>query len=84
MAHIRQRSNGTWEITIRRKNLPKPIHASADTEAEARVWAERMEAQLDSGFIPKEILMDAYRSQKTVAKWVMPRPSHLFTRLPSE
>jgi len=70
MAHIRQRSNGTWEITIRRKNLPKPIHASADTEAEARVWAERMEAQLDSGFIPKEILMDAYRSQKTVAKWL--------------
>ena len=31
MAHIRQRSNGMWEIAIRRKNLPKPIHASADT-----------------------------------------------------
>lgn len=70
MAHIRQRSTGTWEITIRRKNLPKPIHASADTEVEAKVWAERMEAQLDSGFIPKEILTDIQRSQKTISKWL--------------
>lgn len=70
MAHIRQRSTGTWEIPIRRENLPKPSQASADTEAEARVWTERMEAQLDSGFIPEEILTAIQRSQKNHGQMV--------------
>lgn len=46
MAYIKQRSSGSWEIIIKRKSLPRPICASADTEYEARAWAARMEAPL--------------------------------------
>jgi len=70
MANIKQRSSGSWEIIIKRKSLPKPICASADTELEARAWADRMEAQLESGFIPKEFLTTALKTQKTIATWL--------------
>ena len=70
MAYIKQRSSGSWEIIIKRKSLPRPICASADTEYEARAWAARMEAQIDSGFIPKEFLTADFKNQKTIAKWL--------------
>ena len=70
MAYIKQRSSGSWQIIIKRKSLPRPICASADREYEARAWAARMEAQIDSGFIPKEFLIADFKNQKTIAKWL--------------
>lgn len=70
MANIRQRKSGSWEIIIRRKMLPKPIYASADTEAEARAYAERVEAQLDAGIIPRDFVEQSRQNIWTVNQWL--------------
>lgn len=70
VASIRQRKSGSWEIIIRRKNLPKPIYASADTYEKALSWANMVEAQLDAGIVPKEFAAPAGRSLWTVGKWL--------------
>jgi integrase len=69
MATIRKRPSGTYEIIIRRKLLPKPISVSADTEAQARALAERIEAQLDLGIIPEDFLTLQPRSFWNVSSW---------------
>jgi len=69
MASIRQRKSGSWEIIIRRGHLPKPIYASADTEAEATAYAERIEAQLDAGIIPKDA-SSPRQNVWTVSQWL--------------
>lgn len=70
MANIRQRPSGSWEIIIRRKNLPKPIYATADTEAQARAYAERIELQLDNGIIPRDLSEPTRQNLWTVAQWL--------------
>lgn len=70
VAHIRQRKSGSWEVTIRGHGLPRPIHASAATEAEARAWAREMEARLDAGILPVELVPAVTRSGWTVARWL--------------
>ena len=70
MAHIRQRKSGSWEVTIRGHGLPRPIHASAASEAEARAWAREMEARLDAGILPVELVPSVTRSGWTVARWL--------------
>lgn len=69
MATIRKRPSGTYEIIIRRKLLPRPISVSADTEAQARALAERIEAQLDLGIIPEDFLTLQPRSFWNVSSW---------------
>ena len=69
MAYFRKRPSGSWEIIIRRKSLEKPIFASAETELEARAWAARMEAQLDAGIVPEELVAST-RTNWTIAKWL--------------
>lgn len=69
MATIRQRSSGTFEIIIRRKILPKPISLSADTRIQAEALAEKIEAQLDRGFIPDDFLALQPKSFWNVSSW---------------
>lgn len=70
MATIRQRKSGSFEIIIRRKNLPKPIYATADTEAQAYAYAERIELQLDNGIIPRDLAEPTRQNLWTVAQWL--------------
>jgi Integrase len=70
MAYIRKRRSGTYEIVIKHHSLPQPINASADTEAQARAWAEKVEAQIRAGTLPGEYYLDRKASLYTVAKWL--------------
>ena len=70
MAYIRKRRSGTYEIVIKHHSLPRPIHASADTEAQARAWAERVEAQIQAGTLPQEYFQEVVPTRYTVAKWL--------------
>jgi integrase len=70
MAYIRKRRSGTYEIVIKHHSLPQPINASADTEAQARAWAEKVEGQLRAGTLPGEYYLDRKASLYTVAKWL--------------
>lgn len=70
MATIRQRSSGSWEIIIRRKGiLTKPHYASAETEAEAMVYAQGLEKLLDQGILPVELQANPPPSAETVKDW---------------
>jgi hypothetical protein len=55
MATVRQRKNGTWEVTIRNKALPKPYYYTFDHETEARDFVSRIECQLNEGKIPESL-----------------------------
>jgi len=69
MATIRKRPSGSYEVTIRRKLLPRPISVSAETETQAKALAERIEAQLDLGIIPEDFLTLQPRSFWNVSSW---------------
>lgn len=70
MTTIRQRESGSWEVVIRRKGVLKRVHyASADTEADALVYARRIEGQLDQGIMPVELLDSAPPSAETALDW---------------
>ena len=57
MATIRQRASGSWEVIIRRKGLLSKAHsATAQTKAEAEAYAKAIEAMLDKGVIPPELI----------------------------
>lgn len=70
MATIRQRKSGSYEIIIRRSFLPKPVYASADTEAEAVAYAQRVEQQLDAGIVPKNVADPGRQNLWTVQQWL--------------
>jgi integrase len=70
MAYIRKRRSGTYEIVIKHHTLPRPIHSSADTEAQAKAWAERMEAEIAAGTLPQSYYIETVASHYTVAKWL--------------
>lgn len=55
MAAITHRS-GKWQIRVKHKLLPKPFFYTFDTEAEARGYAAKLEASLDRGVVPLELL----------------------------
>lgn len=69
MATIRRRPSGSYEVTIRRKILPRPISVSAESETQAKALAERIEAQLDLGIIPEDFLTLQPRSFWNVSSW---------------
>lgn len=70
MATIRQRSSGSWEIIIRRKGiLPKPHYSSAETEEEARIYAQGVERLLDQGILPVELQESASTPVETIDVW---------------
>ena len=56
MAYIRQRPNGTVELRIVNKLLPRPYYSTHDTEGEAKSYGARIEAMLRRGQVPQELL----------------------------
>ena len=70
MAVVRQRSTGNWECIIRRKALlAKPHYSTHDTEREARLYAANMEAILDTGVIPPDMIV-ATPSRLPIGMWL--------------
>jgi integrase len=70
MATIRQRTSGRWEVIIRRKGiLPKTHFSYADTEEEAREYANGVELLLDQGILPVELQAVVPPSAQTVDIW---------------
>lgn len=57
MAAITNRS-GKWQIRVKHKLLPKPFFFTFATEPEARTYAAQLEALLDRGIVPVELLED--------------------------
>ncbi|WP_047237753.1 site-specific integrase [Chromobacterium subtsugae] len=57
MATKRQRTSGSWEFIVRRKGLlPKPVSFTFDSEAEGDAYCARLEALLDRGIIPADLV----------------------------
>lgn len=59
MASIRERTNGTFELRVVHRNLPKPNYSTHDTEIQAKAYGEKLKAALDSGYMPPELLEKA-------------------------
>lgn len=55
MAYIKKRANGTYEIQVTHKLLPKRFYGTADTEKQARSYGERLEDMLNRGIVPPEL-----------------------------
>lgn len=55
MAAITKRSD-KWQIRVRHRLLPKPFFATFDEEDEARSYASRLEAMLDRGVVPMDLM----------------------------
>lgn len=57
MATKRQRPSGSWEFIVRRKGLlPKPVSLTFPNEAEGDAYCARLEALLDRGVVPPELV----------------------------
>lgn len=66
MATKRQR-RGRWEYRVVRKGLlPRPCYLTFATEAEGDEYVARLEALLDRGVVPPELLEDGKRSAPTL------------------
>lgn len=51
------RPSGTWEYTVRRKNvLPKPLSLTFDSEEEGDAYVRRIEQLLDAGILPEDLV----------------------------
>lgn len=69
MATKRKRGAGAWEFTVRRKGiLPKPIYLTFDSEREGDAYVAKLEAMLDKGVVPGELVKKA--SALTIADLV--------------
>jgi len=56
MATIRQRGNGTFELRVVNKALPRPFYSTHDTRQEAEDYARRLVEALGRGQVPPELL----------------------------
>ena len=57
MATCRQRSNGTWEFTVKCKAVrEKPFYFTFDEKEEGERYVSRIEALIRSGVVPPELL----------------------------
>lgn len=55
MASIQPRG-GRWQLRVVHKLLPKPFFSTFGLEAEARAYGQQLEALLDRGIVPAELL----------------------------
>jgi len=65
MASIQSRGS-RWQLRVVHKLLPKPFFSSFDSEPEARAYGAQLEALLDRGIVPTELLaQDQTRTDTT-------------------
>ena len=53
--HVRPRGS-RWELRVRHKLLPRPFYATFPTEVEGNSYGEQLDAMLDRGIVPAELL----------------------------
>lgn len=77
MATYRTRASGSIEATIRRKMLPGPVSLTFETMEKAEAYCREIEAMLDIGHVPPELVKLAQRGtpkrspmQQTIAEIV--------------
>lgn len=69
MATKRQRANGTWEYTVRRKNLlPKPLYLSFESEAAGDKYVADLEKLLDRGIVPAGLVDETPERYTTLSE----------------
>ena len=59
--HVRQRGE-RWELRVKHKLLPRPFYATFATEAEGNSYGQQLDAMLDRGVVPSELLAGEPRS----------------------
>ncbi len=65
MSSIQSRGN-RWQLRVVHKLLPKPFFSTFVTEAEAKEYGAQLEAMLDRGIVPTELLIqDQVRTDNT-------------------
>jgi integrase len=62
MPTIRERANGTFELRIIHKSLPRPYYSTHDDRAAAERYALEMERALALGYVPPELKEDTRAS----------------------
>lgn len=71
MASIQPRA-GKWQLRIKHKLLPKPFFSTFTDEAEARAYAAQLEAMLDRGIVPAELLEPEKRGENPKLSRLIP------------
>lgn len=64
MGTIRKRSNGTFELRVTHRLLPKPYYTTHDTHEQANEYDVRLKASLDQGFVPPELMAPVAASKR--------------------
>jgi hypothetical protein len=59
--HVRPRGQ-RWELRVKHKLLPKSFYATFPTEAEGNSYGQQLDAMLDRGIVPAELLAGELRS----------------------
>lgn len=67
MATKRMRSSGRWEFIVKRKGLlPAPLYLTFESELEGDAYCTRLEALLDRGIVPPDLVKAAPGKHTTV------------------
>ncbi|MES2354830.1 MAG: site-specific integrase [Pseudomonadota bacterium] len=56
MATIKQRANGTFQLRVSSKLLPKPLYATFDSNEQAKAYGTQLEGLLAQGIVPTSLL----------------------------
>ncbi len=70
MASIKSRANGTFQLSIKNKLLPKTLWATFDSHEQAQAYGKQLEALLAQGIVPASLLE---RTKPTQEIWTVSR-----------
>jgi integrase len=70
MASIKARANGTFQLSIKNKLLPKTLWATFDSLEQAEAYGKQLEALLAQGIVPASLLE---RTKSTQEIWTVSR-----------
>lgn len=70
MAAIKQRANGTFQLRVKSKLLPRPLYATFDAYEPAKNYATHLEGLLAQGIVPTSLLERTKTGQQT---WTISR-----------
>lgn len=61
--NVQIRANGRAQLRVTHKLLPRPFFFTFDTEPEARGYGDQLQALLDRGVVPAELLAPEAKAQ---------------------
>ena len=56
MPHHSRLRGARWELRVKHKLLPRPFYATFATQVEADSYGQQLDAMLDRGIVPAELL----------------------------